>query len=156
MLAACDYIRQAALALQHAHQRGLVHRDVKPANLFVCKYKVQDPSIGTTPYGLIKVFDLGLARLREPPPGSPTRNLTQLTGMSVMQGTPDYMAPEQALDFGSADIRSDIYSLGCAFYFLLTGKPPFSGTLAEKLIKHQQAPPPSIDEARAGRRRPYP
>lgn len=149
IIAACDYIRQAALGLQHAHKRGLIHRDIKPANLFICKYKIDDPSVGTTPYGLVKIFDMGLARLTEPPPGSQTKNLTQMAGAGIMQGTPDYMAPEQAIDFHSADIRSDIYSLGCVFYFILTGKTPFSGTLAEKLIKHQQAMPPPVEEQRA-------
>jgi hypothetical protein len=102
-------------------------------------------------FGLVKILDLGLARLQQPAAGSRTRNLTVLAGNSVMQGTPDYMAPEQALDFHSADIRADIYSLGCTFYFLLTGQAPFEGgTLPEKLLKHQSVAPKPIEEVRQG------
>ena len=136
---ACEYVRQAAVGLQHAHEHGLVHRDVKPSNLILAK------AHGSQPVGsrVIKLLDLGLARLEQPGKDSSTSNLTILAGKSVMQGTPDYMAPEQALDFHSADIRADIYSLGCTLYFLLAGRPPFSGkSLAEKLMKHQQAQPP--------------
>src|SRR5262249_2236110 len=145
---ACDYIRQAACGLAHAHHRGLVHRDIKPSNLIVSKARPPREGAETIKpgagYGTIKILDLGLARLQQS--GSPSSNLTVLGGASVMQGTPEYMSPEQALDFHSADSRSDLYSLGCTFYFLLAGKPPFSqGTLAEKLMKHQQAKPPSID-----------
>src|SRR5262245_22541605 len=146
---ACDYVRQAARGLAHAHQAGLVHRDIKPSNLIVSK-----PRSGEGPetvregsgHGTIKIMDFGLARLQQPAPGSPTGNLTVLGGAGVMQGTPEYMSPEQALDFHSADGRADLYSLGCTLYFLLAGQPPFSGGgLAEKLVKHQQAKPPRID-----------
>lgn len=167
--AAVDFIRQAAIGLQHAHERGLVHRDIKPANLLVTQLKTGKSAAASewstlklslthnTPstssilsHGLIKILDLGLARLQEPPRESPTANLTLLAGQSVTQGTPDYMAPEQALDFHAADIRSDIYSLGCTFYFLLTGQPPFSGrSLAEKLMKHQQAEPTAVQSMRS-------
>src|SRR5262249_19186937 len=92
-----------------------------------------------------KILDFGLGRLSQPAAASPTKHLTQLAGKSVMQGTPDYMAPEQAVDFHSADIRADIYSLGCTLYYLLTGQPPFAGaTLAENLMKHQTVPPRPI------------
>jgi serine/threonine-protein kinase len=143
---ACDYIRQAALGLQHAHERGLIHRDIKPSNLLVTnKSAVQ----GSTSYGTVKILDLGLARLQQPAKGSATKNLTVLSGNAIMQGTPDYMSPEQALDFHTADTRADIYSLGCTFFYLLTGQPPFSGaTLAEKLLKHQTAPPPPLEDFR--------
>jgi serine/threonine protein kinase len=141
---AADYIRQAALGLQHAHEKGLVHRDIKPGNLLLAHSSPQANGPGQ-----IKLLDLGLARLQQPPADSKTHNLTVVAGTSVMLGTPDYMAPEQALDLHSADIRADIYSLGCTLYFLLAGQPPFgSGSLAEKLMKHQQAEPRAIQEIR--------
>jgi serine/threonine protein kinase len=142
---ACEYIRQAAGGLAHAHERGLVHRDIKPHNLIM---SVRD--------GLIKVADLGLARLPRTTNTELTAALSGVKGTGTltpenagMMGTADYLAPEQALDFHKADIRADIYSLGCAFYYLLTGQPPFPGaTLAEKLVKHQQAPPPPLEQFR--------
>jgi serine/threonine-protein kinase len=159
---ACDYIRQAALGLQHAHERGLVHRDIKPANLLVSKVQNPKPKVqcpesqpalldsgpGTLDSGLVKIMDMGLARLMQPSATSKTRNLTVLGSNTIMLGTPDYQAPEQALDFRGTDIRTDIYSLGCTFYYLLTGKPPFEGTLAEKLLKHQQADPKPVSKCR--------
>jgi serine/threonine protein kinase len=129
---ACAFTRQAAIALQHASERGLVHRDIKPGNLLFSQAT-----------GLVKILDLGLARMQQPSANGRTNNLTMLSGHAVTQGTPDYMAPEQALDFHSADTRADIYSLGCTLFFLLTGVPPFAGgNLAEKLMSHQQAEPP--------------
>jgi WD40 repeat protein/serine/threonine protein kinase len=134
---ACDYIRQAALGLQHAHERGLVHRDVKPSNLLL-----------TTRGGVIKVLDLGLARLELGHPSEPTD--THLTEVGAVMGTPDYMAPEQALDSRQVDPRSDLYSLGCTFYHLLTGQPPFpSGSITQKLLWHQQAEPTPVEQLRA-------
>jgi serine/threonine-protein kinase len=171
---ACEYIRQAALGLQHAHERGLVHRDIKPGNLLVTggvvrpkAAKAPGDSSGVfqsplsqsgsqqfarsphqTRWGTVKILDLGLARLSHPAPGSKTKNLTVLGGASVTMGTPDYQAPEQAIEFHTADIRADIYSLGCTLYFLLTGKPVFEGTLPEKLLKHQQGEPKPLAESR--------
>jgi serine/threonine-protein kinase len=130
---ACDYVRQGALGLQHAHERGLVHRDIKPPNFLVA------PGSGDGPGpGLVKLLDLGLARLQRRPDGDRTSVLTQAG--PVMMGTPDYLAPEQALDFRGVDIRADIYGLGCTLYYLLTARPPFpGGSLAQKLLRHQQA-----------------
>ncbi|MBL8792851.1 MAG: serine/threonine protein kinase, partial [Planctomycetia bacterium] len=137
---ACDYIRQAALGLQHAHEHGLVHRDIKPSNLLV--------SGGDGSPEVVKVLDLGLARLHGD--GKQAREKAFLTtDGAVTLGTVDYQSPEQALDFHRADIRADIYSLGCTFFYLLTGKPPFGGgPLALKLMRHQQAEPPDIQELR--------
>jgi serine/threonine protein kinase len=144
---ACAYIRQAALALQHAHERGLVHRDIKPHNLIM---SVRE--------GMVKLTDLGLARLPRAIDHEtsaalsrgPTATGTLTPENAAFIGTADYMAPEQALDFRAADIRSDIYSLGCTFYFLLTGQPPFpASTMAEKLLKHQQAAPAPVGQLRA-------
>jgi serine/threonine-protein kinase len=110
---ACDYLRQAALGLQHAHERGLVHRDVKPANLLLAEEQ-----------GTIKILDMGLARLR---PAEEEQSASGLTESGTLMGTLDYMAPEQAMDPHGVDIRADLYSLGCTLYFLLTGRPPFPG-----------------------------
>jgi WD40 repeat protein len=122
---ACRLMRQVALALQHAHERGMVHRDIKPANLLL------------TPDGQVKVLDFGLARfVRESAPGGP------LTQLGAVVGTPDYMAPEQALQPQQADIRADLYSLGCTLYHLLAGQPPFpESNYLEKLMAHQERRP---------------
>jgi serine/threonine protein kinase len=159
---ACDYVRQAALGLQHAHEHGLVHRDIKPANLFLTGASLapalvvgQPPTAnlsGTTPAvtgkSEIKILDMGLARLREGhTPGG--ENVVALTQEGTMMGTPDYLAPEQARNAKAADIRSDIYSLGCTFYFLLTGRPPFPGnSVMQKLFQHQKDEPKPIETVR--------
>ncbi|HJT35607.1 MAG TPA: serine/threonine-protein kinase [Pirellulales bacterium] len=125
---AADYIRQAADGLAHAHRMGLIHRDVKPANLLVDSQ------------GVVKVLDLGLARFTDDKQAS----LTIAHDENVL-GTADYLAPEQAVNSHTVDTRVDIYSLGCTLYFALTGHPPFpEGTLTERLMKHQTAEPPSI------------
>ncbi len=129
----CECIRQAALGLQHAHEQGLVHRDIKPSNLLVAK----DPDSDKP---LIKILDLGLARfVTEMTPADlagpgPTGEDGSMTQFGQFLGTPDYISPEQAHDTRAADIRSDIFSLGCTFFRLLTGELPFKGeTLIEKL-----------------------
>ena len=108
---ACYVIYQAALGLQHAHERGMVHRDIKPANLILARE-------GTM--AVVKVLDFGLAKL-----ASEGQSDSGLTREGQMMGTPDFIAPEQIRNTQSADIRADIYSLGCTFYYLLTGGPPF-------------------------------
>jgi serine/threonine protein kinase len=148
---ACDYIRQAALGLQHAHERGLVHRDVKPPNFLVNQTGKgrPDTTLGqpASSWGVVKLLDLGLARLQRPVDGERTSMLTQ--SGPVMMGTPDYLAPEQALNFRGVDIRADIYGLGCTLFYLLTGQPPFpGGTLAQKLMCHQQVECPAIGRYR--------
>ena len=110
---ACYFIHQAALGLQHAHERGMVHRDVKPANLILAREGKK---------AIVKVLDFGLAKVTSE--GQADGGLTR---EGQMLGTPEYMAPEQIRDAQSADIRADIYSLGCTFYYLLTGGPPFRG-----------------------------
>ncbi len=130
---AADYVRQAAEGLEHAHQAGLIHRDVKPANLLVDRH------------GVVKLLDLGLARFT----GEDRASLTVAYDENVL-GTADYLAPEQAVDSHGADARADIYSLGCSFYFLLTGHPPYhEGTLPQRLMKHHSAPPPDVRDERA-------
>src|SRR5262249_52888391 len=123
---ACEYVRQAALGLAHAHERGLVHRDIKPANLLVTRGPAGErPGAGKA---VVKILDMGLARLQG---GAGPRD-TGLTQEGQVVGTPDYLAPEQALDARAADIRSDIYSLGCTLYYLLAGQAPFQAeTLAQ-------------------------
>jgi len=149
---ACDYIRQAALGLQHAHERCLVHRDIKPANLFLVTPPGQlDPTdarktmqIGST----IKILDWGLADMRVPAAAGKQEAANTLMREETI-GTADYLAPEQAVDATTVDIRADIYSLGCAFYYLLTGQPPFAGgSLLQKLLKHRESPPPPLQEKR--------
>ena len=130
---ACDFIRQAALGLQHAHEQALVHRDIKPSNLMV----TPAPDGSDRPLA-VKVLDMGVARVLQvggPAHGDSLSTLTQ--GGSVI-GTADYIAPEQLEDPHGADVRADLYSLGCTFYFLLTGEVPFpGGSLISKLDKQR-------------------
>jgi serine/threonine protein kinase len=108
---AAYFTHQVALGLQHAHERGMVHRDIKPANLILARDGKKS---------IVKVLDFGLAKVTSE--GESDSNLTR---EGQMVGTPDYIAPEQIRDAKSADIRADIYSLGCTLYYLLTGSPPF-------------------------------
>jgi serine/threonine protein kinase len=121
---AAGMIKQAAFGLEHAHQAGMIHRDIKPANLLLAEE------------GVVKVLDLGLVRSsRQEIDGE--AGLTRIHDERML-GTVDYLSPEQAIDSHTVDIRSDIYSLGCTFYFLLAGDPPFAkGTLTERLLAHQ-------------------
>jgi serine/threonine protein kinase len=131
---ACDCVRQAALGLQHAHEHGLVHRDVKPANLLL------------TPDGTVKILDLGLARLRE---SGEADHSSTLTDTGIAMGTPDYVAPEQITDSKHVDIRADLYSLGCTLYHLLAGQPPFAGgTAGLKVFRQQTEEPEAITALR--------
>jgi eukaryotic-like serine/threonine-protein kinase len=131
----CEIIRQAANGLQYAQEMGMVHRDIKPANLLV---QLAGPNQDLT----VKILDFGLARLHEPGqealPG----------GDRVIMGTPDFLSPEQAA-LEEVDVRSDLYSLGCTFYFLLTGRVPFpKGTALEKLERHKTEDPVPVEELR--------
>jgi serine/threonine protein kinase len=128
----CSYVRQAALGLQHAFEQGMVHRDIKPANLML------------TPKGQVKILDFGLARLR-----SEQAQDGRLTQDGAFMGTPQYVAPEQATDARKADIRADVYSLGCTLYCLLAGCPPFAGgTPVQLVLAHLEQEPPSLQEVR--------
>ncbi len=130
------FIHQAAPGLQHAHEHGMVHRDIKPGNLMLSRKGDR---------AIIKVLDFGLAKATREQPLD--RGLTQ---EGQMLGTPDYIAPEQTLDAQSADIRADIYSLGCTLYYLLKGGPPFQGSsLFEVLQSHQSKEARPLDLVRA-------
>jgi serine/threonine-protein kinase len=134
----CEYVRQAALGLQHAHERGLVHRDIKPANLLVAS---------GGPCGTIKILDMGLAKVLDA--AADTSMASTLTQEGTVMGTYDYIAPEQAQDARDVDIRADLYSLGCTLYFLLTGQPPFvGGSPVQRLMRHQREEPQPVRERR--------
>jgi len=129
---AANYIRQAALGLQHAHERGWVHRDIKPSNLLVDRV------------GTVKVLDMGLARLMRD-----TDQLTQQFNEQSVLGTADYLAPEQCVDSHGVDVRADIYSFGCTLYYLLSGRPPFGdATATQKLLWHQVRSPEPVRNRR--------
>ncbi|MBL9091723.1 MAG: serine/threonine protein kinase, partial [Planctomycetaceae bacterium] len=130
---AVDCIVQAAHALAYAHGEGLVHRDIKPANILL------------TRDNQIKLLDLGLARLSDRTGGAAAQAQQSLTQTGDVLGTIDYMAPEQALQTKLADARSDIYSLGCTFYRILTGSNPYGGeSVVEKILAHREQPIPSL------------
>ncbi len=137
---AVDCIAQAARGLKAASEAGVVHRDIKPSNLLL------------EPGGTLKILDMGLARLDDSKgllgaaEAAPDAALTQ---SNLLMGTVDYMSPEQAFNPKHADLRSDIYSLGCTLHFLLTARPPYSGeTLVAKLIAHREQPIPVLSAAR--------
>ena len=118
---ACNFVYQAALGLQHAHERGMVHRDIKPSNLMLARD-------GNRP--VVKVLDFGLAKVTSE--GAVDGGLT---AEGQMLGTPHYIAPEQTVDAQKADIRADIYSLGCTLYCLLAGRPPFDAPSLYELLQ---------------------
>jgi formylglycine-generating enzyme required for sulfatase activity/tRNA A-37 threonylcarbamoyl transferase component Bud32 len=118
---ACNFIYQAALGLQYAHEQGMVHRDIKPSNLILARHG-KEPAV--------KVLDFGLAKATRE--GPMDRGLTH---EGQMLGTPDFIAPEQSLDAHKADIRADIYSLGCTLYYLLSGGAPFQATSLYELLQ---------------------
>lgn len=127
-----DCIIQVAEALRHASAQNVVHRDIKPSNILI------------TPDGRIKLVDMGLARIDTVRSGE-----DELTESGVTLGTFDYISPEQAGDPRAADVRSDIYSLGCTFYFMLTGRPPFpAGTALQKLLSHSRDIPTDVRSLR--------
>jgi serine/threonine protein kinase/WD40 repeat protein len=144
---ACDYIRQAALGLQHAHERGLVHRDIKPQNLLVTTAPEEQTADSMEKgWGTVKVLDMGLCRWRQ----GLVEEDRGLTKEGSFLGTADFTAPEQARDPRTADSRADLYSLGCTLFFLLTGRPLFRAeTLMELLLKHQTEEVTPVDSLRS-------
>jgi serine/threonine-protein kinase len=152
---ACDFIRQAALGLQHAHEAGLVHRDIKPANLLVtwtakgsdAKAPARPTSAAMTARPIVKIMDMGLARLHQP--AEDRGSAGELTREGRVVGSVDYMAPEQWMDANRVDIRADLYSLGCTFYYLLSAQLPFPGDDAmEKMLKHHLDHPGPLEKLR--------
>ncbi len=127
-----EYIAQAAHGLQHAHDVGLIHRDVKPANILI------------NSKGKVKLLDLGLALFADEAKASLTMDFND-----KVLGTADYLAPEQALNSHNVDQRADLYGLGCTMYFLLTGHAPFpEGSIAQRIAKHQKEMPKEIRKIR--------
>ena len=130
---AAHYVAQAAVGMQHAHELGMVHRDIKPGNLLLDRT------------GVIKVLDMGLARFFNKQQDSVTEKYDD----KCVLGTADYLAPEQAVS-NIVDVRADIYSLGGTLYFMLTGQTPFpDGTIAAKLVAHQTREPRPVEEFRS-------
>lgn len=137
---AVNYTLQTAHGLAYAHGQGVVHRDIKPGNLLLDKR------------GVVKILDMGLARMDETVAALAEATADEsLTSAGQVLGTLDYMSPEQAEDAHAVDHRADIYSLGCTFFRLLTGRPPYRGkTTVNKIVAHRDQPIPSLMEARAG------
>ncbi len=130
---ALEFVRQIATGIAYAHEQGVVHRDIKPANVMLDRGQI------------VKILDLGIARLDAPW----ERQADGLTQAGMMVGTVEYMPPEQSRDARIADARSDVYSLGCTLFFLLTGRMVFNApTVVEQLIAHREAPIPSIRDFR--------
>jgi serine/threonine-protein kinase len=129
--------------LQFALENHMVHRDVKPANLLVQRAggSARDSQC------VVKILDFGLARLHQRNPNDEPGPNTIVTKENTVMGTPDYVSPEQSRDLHKVDIRSDLYSLGCTFYYLLTGQVPLpGGSTLEKLVRHgTEEPAPVID-----------
>lgn len=129
---AVEYLKQSATALLHAHSADLIHRDIKPGNFLL------------TRHGQIKLMDLGLAKFMDQP-----SELTVVHNDTLM-GTADFLSPEQALHSHLVDHRTDLYSLGATFYFLIAGHPPFpDGTVAQRLARHQALEPPGLEIVRS-------
>lgn len=129
---AAEVIAQAARGLEHAHSKGVIHRDVKPANILIDQE------------GRVKILDMGLALVS----AGANESLTVANNENVL-GTADYLAPEQAINSHGVDQRADIYGLGCTLYYLIAGRPPFGdGTLAQRIARHQTELPPSLRKVR--------
>lgn len=143
---ACNFIRQAAAGLQHAMEQGMVHRDVKPHNLMLTRDM------------RIKILDFGLSRFGRTNASETAVPATHetaafasagLTTVGTAIGTPDYIAPEQIDHSSECDIRADIYGLGCTFYYLLTGRPPFiDGPVSQRIEAHRHQSPPLLASLR--------
>ncbi|MCS7271627.1 MAG: serine/threonine protein kinase, partial [Gemmataceae bacterium] len=148
-------IHQALQGLQHLHERHMIHRDLKPANLMLVESRDghrPDREAGTeaedtTWNATVKILDIGLGRELFDESVPEGQQETQITQEGTVLGTPDYMAPEQARDASSVDIRADIYSLGCVLYHCLTGQPPFpDNSIMAQMVRHAMEPPRPLRE----------
>ncbi|MBI3821925.1 MAG: serine/threonine protein kinase [Planctomycetes bacterium] len=134
---ACEIVFQVANGLQHAHDKGMVHRDIKPANILLH----QEPGSDRIQ---VKILDFGLARLQQTEKQGAK---TIIARDNTVMGTPDFLSPEQSKNLHETDIRSDLYSLGCTFYYLLTGQVPYpGGNTVDKVIRHNTDQAPAIEE----------
>jgi len=129
---AIHYIIQTATGLKHAHEKGFIHRDIKPDNIIL------------STEGVIKILDMGLARSLN----QEQDNVTKLMNPNAIYGSVDYISPEQSIG-GTVDARSDLYSLGATLFALITGTAPFSGTSAQILVSHQLTEVPNLAKFRA-------
>jgi len=132
-------VHQALLGLQHIHEKGMIHRDLEPANLML---------VGDEASPTVKILDIGLGKaVFDEREKSTVDDPSRLTTDGVLVGTPDYLAPEQARSAKSADIRADIYSLGCVLYHALTGQPPFPDKLVlGTVMRHATEPPRALSD----------
>ncbi len=136
----CEVARQIASGLQHAYEQGMVHRDIKPSNIMV----TVDSATG---HPQVKIMDFGLSRLVS----ESDKDDSQRTQTGAIMGSPDYIAPEQASSAKDADIRADLFSLGCSMFQMLTGQFPFPGNnIMEKLMARTTFVPPLVSSLRPG------
>ena len=127
-------LQQVCHSLAEAHERGLIHRDVKPANIYACRMGLD--------YDFVKVLDFGLVKFDDAHHGQTEAATVMMTSVHTTLGTPGYMAPEVILGSGAVDARADVYAVGCVAYFLLTGQTVFQGsTPMEMLVAHVHTPP---------------
>jgi hypothetical protein len=142
-------IYQALLGLEHLHEQGMVHRDIKPANLMIVPAGAAGPA-DTTLRSAVKILDMSLARALSDESVDEGADQPQLTTEGTLLGTPDYMAPEQARDAHAADVRADIYSLGCVLFHLIAGQAPFpDSNIISQMIRHASEAPRPLKEFNA-------
>jgi serine/threonine protein kinase len=143
-------IYQALLGLEHLHEQGMVHRDIKPTNLMLVPPGTPGPG-DTTLRSTVKILDMSLALALSDESADDGAEEGQLTTEGTLLGTPDYMAPEQARDAHAADIRADIYGLGCVLYHLIVGQPPFpDSNIISQMIRHATETPRPLKELTPG------